>query len=55
MRYALAESDYSKIKNFYYYKICDSIISLDVSLENINDKKYIESPKKIPESKKDVK
>ena len=32
----------SKIKNFYYYKICDSIISLDVSLENTNDITYTE-------------
>lgn len=42
MKCALAEGDLSKIKNFYYYKLCDSIISLDVSLDKNNKKNYIE-------------
>ncbi|MBQ7136352.1 MAG: Fic family protein [Bacilli bacterium] len=33
MNAALADNDLSKIKGFYYYKICDSIISLDMHLE----------------------
>lgn len=33
MNLAIGEENYSKIKGFYYYKICDSIISLDISLD----------------------
>lgn len=43
MNTALAEGDFSKIKKFYYYKICDSIISLDINYnklkENENNKR----------------
>lgn len=42
MNQAIGENDYSRIKGFYYYKICDSIISLDISLdktqEEVNNK-----------------
>ena len=31
MSSALEEQDYSKIREFYYYKICDSILELDVN------------------------
>lgn len=31
MSSALEEQDYSKIQEFYYYKICDSILELDVN------------------------
>lgn len=31
---ALHDEDYTKIKVFYYYKICDSIISLDTKLDS---------------------
>lgn len=36
MQIALGDEDLSKIKGFYYYKICDSIISLDTYLEHDN-------------------
>ena len=31
MASALEEKNYSKIREFYYYKICDSILELDVN------------------------
>ncbi len=37
MQYALGENDLSKIKQFYLYKICDSIISLDVNVKENNN------------------
>ena len=37
MNIALTTGDYSKIKGFYYYKICDSISSLDIMLEKQED------------------
>lgn len=43
MSFAIGENDYSKIKGFYYYKICDSIISLDVELNKNNNYKNLES------------
>jgi len=33
MQAAIRDNDLSKIKGFYYYKICDSIISLDMHLD----------------------
>jgi len=43
MNMALGDGDSSKIKQFYYYKICDSIISLDInynySIEEENHKR----------------
>lgn len=40
MQQAIGENDMSKIKQFYYYKICDSIISLDINLNCLdNDNK----------------
>lgn len=37
MQAAIGANDMSKIKQFYYYKICDSIISLDINLNYLND------------------
>ena len=34
MQSALGDGDLTKIKQFYHYKICDSIISLDTHLED---------------------
>ena len=34
------EQDYSKIQEFYYYKICDSILELDI-YQKININKYV--------------
>lgn len=31
MSYALEKENYSQIREFYYYKICDSILELDVN------------------------
>lgn len=48
MQSALGDDDLSKIKGFYYYKICDSIISLDKHLEKpnkIETKNNSEQPK----------
>lgn len=39
---AIINKDYSKLNHFYYYKICDSIISLDINLSNTYNKKYSE-------------
>lgn len=36
MQRAVGDGDSSKIKQFYYYKICDSIISLDINLNYLN-------------------
>ena len=36
MQLAVGDGDLSKIKQFYYYKICDSIISLDINLSYLN-------------------
>lgn len=44
MNEALGEGDFSKIKKFYYYKICDSIISLDI---NYNKSKEEEKNKRL--------
>ena len=44
MNTALGEGDSSKIKQFYYYKICDSIISLDI---NYNKTKENEKNKRL--------
>lgn len=52
---AIINGDYSKLNNFYHYKICDSIISLDINLVNIEDKKYTESSEIKKESKKEKK
>ena len=40
MNKALLLGDYKYIKTFYYYKICDSIIDLDleINIENKNNK-----------------
>lgn len=43
MQAALGDNDLTKIKGFYYYKICDSIMSLDSQLE----KEYAEPDTKI--------
>lgn len=32
MDYAVSKKDYSKINQFYYYKICDSLLELDTNL-----------------------
>ena len=37
MNLSLGEGDSSKIKQFYYYKICDSIISLDINYNKIKE------------------
>ena len=44
MNLGLMEENYSKIKQFYYYKICDSIISLDI---NYNKTKEEEKNKRL--------
>lgn len=36
MQLAVGDNDLTKIKQFYYYKICDSIISLDIHLNYLN-------------------
>lgn len=36
MQLAVGDGDLSKINQFYYYKICDSIISLDINLNYLN-------------------
>lgn len=41
MQAAVGDGDFSKINQFYYYKICDSIIGLDVNL------RYLTSDEKI--------
>lgn len=35
MQLALSDDDYSKIEEFYHFKICDSIISLDVRMKGM--------------------
>ena len=55
MQAALGEGDLSKIKNFYYYKICDSIISLDIVLTDINDNKFSETPETKKDNKREIK
>lgn len=37
MQYALGEENLTRIKQFYLYKICDSIISLDVNVKENNN------------------
>lgn len=37
MQSAVGDNDLTKIKQFYYYKICDSIISLDINLTYLNE------------------
>lgn len=44
MQLAVGDGDLSKINQFYYYKICDSIISLDINLNYLNSE---EKSKKI--------
>lgn len=44
MQAAVGDRDLSKINQFYYYKICDSIISLDINLSYLNSE---EKSKKI--------
>ena len=39
---AIINNNYKRLNNFYYYKICDSIISLDINLVNEDNKKYSE-------------
>jgi hypothetical protein len=34
---AIKDKDYTKIINFYYYKICDAIVSLDINHSVIKD------------------
>ena len=41
MNKAIIEKDYSYINRFYYYKICDSILELDVNRRISNNKKLI--------------
>lgn len=48
MNIALINEDYSKIEGFYYYKICDSIMELDIK----KNRKYIDSECKINNKKK---
>lgn len=36
MQCAVGDNDLTKLKQFYYYKICDSIISLDIHLDYLN-------------------
>lgn len=44
MQVAIGNNDLTKLKQFYYYKICDSIISLDINLTYFNSE---ENSKKI--------
>lgn len=45
MQSALGDNDLSKIKGFYYYKICDSIISLDSHFtKSVDSKETIDEP-----------
>ncbi len=37
---AIINNNYTRLNNFYYYKICDSIISLDINLVKEEDIKY---------------
>ena len=37
---AIGDGDYSEIKNFYRYKICDSIIELDIN-ERLRRESYV--------------
>lgn len=39
MQLAVGDNDLTKIKQFYYYKICDSIISLDINLKSLDEEK----------------
>lgn len=52
---AIINGNYSRLNHFYYYKICDSIISLDINLANVNDKKYEEPSEIKDDSKKEIK
>lgn len=51
MQTALGDEDLSKIKGFYYYKICDSIISLDISLNKNERLKFSDDAKKVEKKK----
>lgn len=53
MNNAINEDNYEDITNFYLYKICDSIIELDINEKLKEDRKKIkeEQPKKIVKSK----
>ena len=37
MQTAVGDGDLSLLKQFYYNKICDSIISLDITIKNLNN------------------
>lgn len=52
MQAALGDNDLSKIKGFYYYKICDSIISLDTHLEQQNEIKAQDNSVKVKRYKR---
>lgn len=41
MQLAVGDNDLTKIKQFYYYKICDSIISLDINLKSLDSEKKV--------------
>ena len=41
MNKANNEKDYTDIKNFYKYKICDSIVELDINEQIKNDKEQV--------------
>ena len=46
MNNALVKNDYTDIYDFYHYKICDSIIALDVKYNDIkHNKNYIDEEK----------
>ena len=38
MQQAIAENNYEQIIQFYYYKICDSIVELDIN-ERLKEEK----------------
>lgn len=52
MNVAIGDEDLSKIKGFYYYKICDSIISLDFCIKK--DGKFVDEENNIDVSKGSV-
>ena len=41
---AITENDYNAINKFYYYKICDSIIELDINQRKKTGKKRVKKP-----------
>ena len=46
MQSALGDEDLTKIKGFYYYKICDSIICLDLNINKFEEPKFSDSEQK---------